>query len=165
MAKAIKQIKREIPNREEEQSQAVADIVTALADNREAIMETIGIVKQLHEIGVLKALNGLLENRIDVGEIAIQQINQPAMHNTIKNGMSAFKFLGKLEPDQLQIMLDGVSKGLEKSAGNIDKNENVSLWKLGNSFRHSEVRASLATMVGFLEGMGEVFQDNKRELH
>lgn len=165
LAKAIKQINRTIPNPKEEQSQAIEDVVTALANNYEAILATIGIVKQLHDIGVLNALNALLEKRTDVGEIAIQQLNQPAMYNTIKNGMSAFKFLGQINPSQLQTVLDGVSHGLEKSAESIEKNENTSLWKLGNSIRHSEVRASLAMMLGFLEGMGEVFQDDKRELH
>jgi uncharacterized protein YjgD (DUF1641 family) len=165
LAKAIKQINREIPSPEAEQSQAIADIVKALADNREAIMSTIGIIKNLQDMGVLNALNGLIQTRAAVGEIAIQQLNQPAMHNTIKNGMNAFKFLGKLNPDQLQTMLDGVSHGLEKSAESIQKNEKTSLWQLGNSMRHSEVRTSLATMMGFLEGMGEVFQEDKRELH
>ncbi|MGG0284244.1 DUF1641 domain-containing protein [Peribacillus butanolivorans] len=157
MAKAIKQIKREFPSKEELQSQTVTEILTSLADNSEAIITLIKIVNQLHEIGVLKALNGLLENRIDVGEIAIQQINQPSMHNTIKNGMNAFKFIGSIPPDQLQTFMEGVSGGLEKSSSSINENEKSSLWKLGNSIRTPEVRQSLSTMIHFLEGMGEVF--------
>lgn len=165
MAEAIKQIKREIPTPEQEQSQAIADIIAALANNREAIMSTIGIIKHLQEMGVLSALNGLLEKRVDVGAIAIQQINQPSMHNTIKNGMNALKFLGQLNPDQLQIILNGVSRGLEKFGEKIDENEKVSLWRLGNSILNEEVRTSLFTMLGLLEGMGEAFQEGKREVH
>jgi uncharacterized protein YjgD (DUF1641 family) len=165
LAKAIRQIKKDIPDPKEEQSQAIADIVTALSENREAIMASIGILRHLHDMGVLNALNGLLEKRVDVGEIAIKQFNQPAMHNTIKNGMNAFKFLGTINPEQLQTMLDGVSRGLEKSTENMNKNEKTSLWKLGNSMRQSEVRTSLGTMMGFLVGMGEVFQEGKREVH
>ncbi|PJN92193.1 DUF1641 domain-containing protein, partial [Bacillus sp. mrc49] len=111
MAKAIKQIRKEAPNPEAEQSKAVTDIVAALAENRDAIMATIGIVGQLHEMGVLNTVNGLLEKRVDVGVIAVQQLNQPNMHNTIKNGMNAFNFLGQLNPDQLQTVLNGVSHG------------------------------------------------------
>ncbi|MFP3917605.1 DUF1641 domain-containing protein [Lysinibacillus telephonicus] len=165
MAEAIKQIRKEIPTPEQEQSQAIADIIAALASNREAIISTIGIIKHLQDMGVLDALNGLLEKRVDVGAIAIQQINQPGMHNMIKNGMNTIKFLGQLNPDELQIMLDGVSRGLEKLGERIDKNEKVSLWQLGNSVRNEEVRTSLFTMLGLLEGMGEVFQRDKRELH
>lgn len=165
MAKAIKQIKKEIPTPEQEQSQAITDIIAALANNREAIMSTIGIIKHFHDMGILDALNGLLEKRTDVGVIAIQQINQPSMHNTIKNGMNTFKFLGQLNPDQLQIILNGVSRGFEKFGEKIDKNEKASLWKLGTSIQNEEVRKSLFTMLGFLEGMGEVFQGDKREMH
>lgn len=165
MAEAIKQIRKEIPTPEQEQSQAITEIIAALASNREAIISTIGIIKHLQDMGVLDALNGLLEKRADVGAIAIQQINQPGMHNMIKNGMNAIKFLGQLNPDELQIMLDGVSRGLEKLGERIDKNEKVSLWQLGNSVRNEEVRTSLFTMLGLLEGMGEVFQRDKRDLH
>lgn len=165
LAKAIKQIRKEAPNPEAEQSKAVTDIVAALAENRDAIMATIGIVGQLHEMGVLNTVNGLLEKRVDVGVIAVQQLNQPNMHNTIKNGMNAFNFLGQLNPDQLQTVLNGVSHGLEKLAENIEKDEKVSLWQLGNSIRNPEIRTTLTTMLGFLEGMGEAFQGEKRELH
>ncbi len=165
MAKAIKQIKKEIPTPEQEQSQAINDIIAAVANNREAILSTIGIIKHLQDIGVLDTLNGLLEKRVDVGVIAIQQINQPSMHNTIKNGMNTFKFLGQLNPEQLQIILNGVSRGLGKFGEKIDKNEKASLWRLGNSIRNEEVRTSLNTMLGFLEGMGEVFQGDERKLH
>ncbi|AOH53300.1 DUF1641 domain-containing protein [Peribacillus muralis] len=165
MAKAIKQIRKETADPQEEQSKAITDIVAALAENRDAIMETIGIVRQLHDMGVLNTVNGLLEKRVDVGVIAVQQLNQPSMHNTIKNGMNAFNFLGQLNPDQLQTVLNGVSHGMDKLAENIDKHEKVSLWQLGNSIRNPEVRTSLTTMLGFLEGMGEAFQGDKRELH
>ncbi|MGX9134315.1 DUF1641 domain-containing protein [Rummeliibacillus sp. JY-2-4R] len=165
MAEAIKQIKKEIPTPEQEQSQAITEIIAALANNREAIISTIGIIKHLQDMGVLNVLNGLLEKRVDVGAIAIQQINQPSMHNTIKNGMNAIKFIGQLNPEQLQIILNGVSRGLEKSEEKMNKNEKVSLWKLGNSMRNEEVRTSLSTMLGLLEGMGEVFQKDKQKLH
>lgn len=165
LAKAIKQIKKEIPTPEQEQAQAITDIVAALANNREAIMSTISILKQLQDIGVFNALNGLLEKRVDVGVIAIKQINQPSMHNTIKSGINVMNFLGQLNPDQLQIMLNGVSRGLEKFGENVEKNERVSLWKLGNSVRNENVRTALGTMLGLLEGMGEVFQRDKKELH
>ena len=164
MAKAIKQIRKEIPNPEQEQAKAITDIVEALANNREAIMSTIGIVKHLHEMGILDALNGLFEKSADVGVIAIQQMNQPNMHNTIKNGMSAMKFLGQLNPEQLQIILSG-SRGFEKFGEKVEANEKVSLWRLGSSIRNEEVQTALVTMLGFLEGMGEVFQGDKEELH
>ncbi|MFC3885149.1 DUF1641 domain-containing protein [Bacillus songklensis] len=165
MAKAIRQINKKAPNKEEEQAQAITDIVKALADNREAIMVTLDILKNLHEMGALNAVDGLLKARSDVAYIAIQQLNQPSMHNTIKNAMGAFKFLGSVNPDQLQTIFQGLSHGLERSAENIKKGEDASLWQLGKSIRNPDVRASLSTMVEFLQGMGEVFHHEQREVH
>ncbi|MBP0725744.1 DUF1641 domain-containing protein [Bacillus sp. RG28] len=165
MAKPIKQIRRVIPTPEQEREQAITDILTALANNREAVLGTLGIIKQLQDIGVLAALNALLEKRVDVGVIAINQINQPNMHNMIKNGMNAINFLGKVSPDQLQIMLDGVSRGLVRFGEKIDKREKASIWKLGSSIGNDDVKTALVTMLGFLEGMGEVFKEDKQELH
>ena len=61
------------------------------------------ILKNLHDIGVLQAIQGLVEQRVDVATIALKQINQPAMHHTIKNAFNAFKFLGSVKPEQLQL--------------------------------------------------------------
>lgn len=83
----------------------MAGIVRELADNSEAILTMISIVKNLHEMGALDTLSALIEKRNDVGVIAIQQINKPEMHKTIKNGINAFNFLGTIHPDQLKTML------------------------------------------------------------
>lgn len=165
MAKAIRQINKHIPNKQEEQAQAIADIVAALADNREAIMTTLGILKELQEMGALDAIHGLLQKRTDVATIAIHQINQPSMHNTIKNGMNALGFLGSINPDQLQAILQGLSHGLKRATESAQKGEEQSLWKLGKSMGNSEVKASLATMMGFMQGMGEAFRQENGKLH
>ena len=83
----------------EEQAQAISDIVKALSDNRDAIVLSLDILKNLHEMGLLYAVHGLLEQRTEVGAIAIQQVNQPGMQHGIKNAMNVVKFLGSLDPD------------------------------------------------------------------
>ena len=82
MAKAIRQINKSIPTEEELQLQAISDIMKAIGENRDAIVTSLDILKNLQDIGVLQAVQGLLEQRVDVATIALKQINQPAMHNT-----------------------------------------------------------------------------------
>lgn len=163
MARAIRQINKEVPNVQEEQDQAMADIMRELAENREAIMKTLGILKGLHEMKVLEAVHALLEQRTEVGAIAIQQINQPGMHNIIKNGMGAVGFLGTLQPGQLNTILDGVGHGLKRLSKTGEKGEKQSIWKMRRRLRSPEIRAAMTTMVDFMEGMGEVFLQNKEE--
>ena len=165
MAKAIRQINKSIPTEEELQLQAISDIMKAIGENRDAIVTSLDILKNLHDLGVLQAVQGLLEQRVDVATIALKQINQPAMHNTIKNAFNAIKFLGTVKPEQLQLILQGLGQGLERTSENNQQQEHQSLWKMSKSLRDPDVKASLSTALEFLQGMGEVFNNEGKTLH
>ena len=165
MAKAIRQINKSIPTEEELQLQAISDIMKAIGENRDAILTSLDIFKNLHDLGVLQAVQGLLEQRVDVATIALKQINQPAMHNSIKNAFNAIKFIGSVKPEQLQLILQGLSHGLERSSENNQQHEQQSLWQMSKSLRDPDVKASLSTAMIFLQGMGEVFNNNGKTLH
>jgi uncharacterized protein YjgD (DUF1641 family) len=161
IVKAIRQIRKEVPNQQEEQQQAMADILKELADNREAIMGASGILKGLQEMKILESVGALLDQRNEVGAIAIQQINQPTMHNVIKSGIAAFKFLGSLQPSQLETIMEGVGIGLKRLSQTGQKGDKQSIWKMRRRLRSPEIRAAMTTMVDFMEGMGEVFLKNR----
>lgn len=166
MAKAIRQINKQVPNKQEEQMQIVSQIVEAVADNGEAILSMISIIKHINEMGVLDALNALLEKRTEVGAIAIQQMNQPTMYHVIKNGINGFKFLGSLDPDRMQLIMNAVNRGLERFTIAAEKGEEKSIWSIGKSMTNPEIKTSLGTMIEFLYGMGEVFsEDQHGQLH
>lgn len=165
MAKAITDIKKEVPNETEENVKAVTDIIKELAENREAIIETIQILKQLHETNILEAVHAALKQREDIGTIAIHQVNQPKMHNVINNGMNLFAFLGSLQPAQLTTILDGFGHGLERLSRTGEKGEKQSIWKLQRRLSSPEIRATMTTMVDFMDGIGEVFLNKRRESH
>ena len=147
MAKAIRQINKSVPTEEELQLQAISDIMKAIGENRDAIVTSLDILKNLQDLGVLQAVQGLLEQRVDVATIALKQINQPAMHNTIKNAFNAIKFLGTVKPEQLQLILQGLSQGLERTSENNQQHEHQSLWKMSKSLRDPDVKASLSTAI------------------
>ncbi|MED4404466.1 DUF1641 domain-containing protein [Heyndrickxia coagulans] len=157
MAKAIRQIKQVNPAPEEWQAASMSAVVKAAAENGESLIKLLEIIKQLDGMGVLNAMEGLLQNRVDVAEIALGQLNQPAMYHAIKNGMNVFKFLGSIDPEQLQTILAGITSGFEKAA---QSGGQESLWKLGKSMRSPEVKRSLAMMAGVLAGMGEAMEQN-----
>lgn len=165
MAKPITQIKKEIPDPIEEEKQAMAKIFQEAALNHEAIIEAIRLIKGLHETKVLEAANAMLEQRTEVGAIAIQQINQPTMQNVIKNGINAFKFLGSLQPGQLDTVLEGLSLGFSQlSRSDNQGEEKFSFWRLRKKLWSPPLRAAITKAVEFMDGMGEVFLRNKREM-
>jgi uncharacterized protein YjgD (DUF1641 family) len=162
MAKPIRQINPSVPDPAEEQAQAISDVVNAISENREAIVLSLNILKSLHEMGLLNAVNGLLEQRTEVGAIAIQQLNQSGMQNTIKNIMNVFQFIGSLDPEQMGAIFKGLNRGFEYATERLEQGRNPSLWRIGTRMRKPDVLASLATMVEMLQGLGEAFlQDDK----
>jgi uncharacterized protein YjgD (DUF1641 family) len=165
MAKAITEIRKEIPDPIEEQSQAVKEIIQELALNRDAIIEAIHLIKGLNEMKILEAANALLDQRTEVGAIAIQQFNQPTMQNVVKNGINTFKFFGSLKPGQLDIVLEGLSRGFKQLSGSEEQGESrkLSYWRLRKKLWSPPLRAAITRIVDFMDGMGEVFLGNKRE--
>ncbi|WP_409305820.1 DUF1641 domain-containing protein [Peribacillus sp. SCS-155] len=165
MAKAITHINKRVPNKQEEQQQALTEILATLADNKEALTKTLDILTHFHGLGALDAIQALLEKLNEVGVIALQQINQPSMHNTIKIAFNTVKFIGTMNPGQLQTMLDGVGIGLERASESIKNGESHGVMKLAGMMRNPEVRASMTTMIEFLRGMGEAFTQDKKPQH
>lgn len=160
MAKPIRQIRRTESTPEERQAEALADLIKAISENRSAILDTLEILGHLHEMGALTAVKSLLAQRHEVGVIAIQQLNQPKMHNTVKNLITAAQSLGNIRPDQLQKMLQGVANGLEASKNATVDGHAPTLWELARTVRDPTFRSSMATMLGLVKGMGEALHDD-----
>ena len=161
MAKPITHIEKKIPNAAEEQAEAIAEILSLIAKNREAITTSLEILQELQSAGVLDMVKGLLRTRDKVGVLAVQQLNQPGMHKTIKNGINMIQLLGEIDPDKMNTLMKATNKGLDHIAEN---NEKQSMWGLMRSMRDPDVLSSLSTMTGFLRGMGKEL-NNQKPLH
>ena len=59
------------------------------------------------------------------------------------------------------MILQGLSQGLERTSENSQQHEQQSLWKMSKSLRDPDIKASLSTAMDFLQGMGEVLNNNK----
>lgn len=154
MAKAIKQIELIQPSAQEEHAKDIADLLTQLGQNREAISSAIDIIGQLQRSGILDIVQGFLHSKEKVAAIAIDQVNQPNMHNIIRNGFNTVDFLGSLDPQQMNIMMNAVTKGLDESAEVMKSNEKTSVLGLMKAMRDPDINLAIHSMLGFLKGMG-----------
>lgn len=163
MAKAIRLISRQVQNETEERAQAAEEILNSLTDNKDAVLSMIELAKELHEMKVFETAGALLKQRNEVGVIAMQQVNQPAVHNVIKSGFGLFQFLGGLQPAQLETLLNGVTLGLKRMSQTGEQGKKQSLWKMRIRLRSPAIRAAMTTMVDFMEGMGEAFLKSREK--
>lgn len=155
MAKAITQINIQEKTAEEKQQQIQKDLLKQITDNHESIQTTLEIVEELQQAGMLDMAKGLLRMREKIGSISIDKINQPSMHHLIKNGFHAIEFIGRIEPEELEKMMNGVMHGMERMAKEIEKDEETSMWKMFKTMRDPHVMTALSYLTAFLNGMGE----------
>lgn len=154
MAKKIEQIEKEVPNKVEENREAINQILEQVADNQRSLSVFLEIIEELHQAGVLDMIKGLLKTRDKVGALAIQQINQPGAHRMIKNGMGAVQALSQIDPDHLARMTNGVTSGLRKANDEDREKAPLSVWGMLKMMRDPDVNASMRTMLRFMQGMG-----------
>jgi uncharacterized protein YjgD (DUF1641 family) len=163
VAKPIQQIEKKRLNEAEEEAEALKELMGMIADSKESIKTFLEILEELQSSGLLDMAKGLLKTRQKVGVLAMEQMNQPAMHRIIKNGINTVQFLGQLDPDQMKTIMNGVSKGLEKTSENSSQKDQVGIWSLIRTMRDPDIRASMTMMTSFLEGMGK--EINQKPIH
>jgi uncharacterized protein YjgD (DUF1641 family) len=158
MAKAISHIEIKSKSKDEEQAESLTELLSFIADNKESITTTLEIIKELHSAGLLDIIKGFLKTRDKIGVIAMDQINQPSMHRTIKNGIQAVQLLGELDPDNLSMLLNAANSGLENTT---ESNEKLSKWGMLKSINDPNVSSSFSMMIKFLKGMGKELNKHK----
>jgi uncharacterized protein YjgD (DUF1641 family) len=161
MAKAIRQIEKNQKSEVEQQAESLQELLTMISKNSEAIKSTLEILQELQKAGILDMVNGLLKTKDKVGIIAMDQLNQPSMHRTIKNAINALQFIGELDPDKMKRMMHGISTGLDHLNDEAQQNK-IGILK---AMRDPNVKASISTAFSFLQGMGEGLENNKHGLH
>lgn len=153
MAKALRHIERRVPDKAEAQAQALMQVMAAAAEQKDALLQVIGIVGELKKAGLLDLVEGMLKNRHEIGVIGINQMNKSGAQNVIKNAMSLVQFMGQLEPGRLNRVLGAVSNGLENAEAQPARTGGV--WGMVRTIREPDMDTSLGWMMNFLRGMGE----------
>ena len=165
MAKAIRSIEKKPTDTLEQQAEAVQEVLQAVTESKEALVVFLDILKEAHKAGVLDIIQGVLKAREDIGFIAVEQLNQPTMHHTIKNLVGIAEFLGKMEPDQLNLILNGVANGMEKMTDAKEEGKSLGVWGLTKNLRDPDVTSTLSTAMEFMKGMGEVLRKDSSSYH
>lgn len=158
MAKATTQIVKETSRAEADQAKAQQEIMQALTEQKEAVLQLLQLVRDLKESGMLEMAHAFMSNRHQIGVIGINQLNKSGAQNLIKNGMGAVQFLGQLEPERLEFMLGALASGVEHAAQKRNRRERIGLWRMLGAFKETEIRQSLGFMLNLLRGMGRFIQ-------
>jgi uncharacterized protein YjgD (DUF1641 family) len=153
LAKPISRIKYKQLTEEEKKSESLNGLTDHLTENEEALQQTLAILAELHNSGILESAESLLKAKAKVTEIALEQVSRKEVTNMINNAMEAAGALSEIDPDQTKQLLSSVSKGLEEAKEN--KDQKVSLFTLMKALNDPDINRAVGFGLNFLKGLGK----------
>lgn len=163
MARAINRIERHEPTEAEIQAESLTQIIKALSDNKEAILKTLDIIKELDNAGMLDIAGALLKNRTEVGVHGVNLINSLNIPPLIRNAFTLSQMVGKIDPQEMDRLLNALGNGLSHLGemepahhkhGDQRDHEPPGILHLLKTMRDPDVRTTMAFGLQFLKSMG-----------
>jgi uncharacterized protein YjgD (DUF1641 family) len=159
MAKPITKIEQPTLTEKEMQQRSLEKVIKDVADNAEGIQQTIQLLQELHNSGVLEAVKALIEAKEKITKIAVGQLLNPPVTRAINNVMAAAEALTELDPEMTKKLTGSVVKGLKKAEEDIENNTQVGILDLLKALRDPDINRAMGFSLRFLKGMGEGLKD------
>ncbi len=172
MARAINRIERHEPTEAEIQAESLSQVIDAIASNKEAILKTIGIVKELNNAGMLDIASAALENRTEVGLHGVQLINALNVPPLLHNVLTMVKMLGGIDPNEMSRLINALGSSLghlsemdptNRQHGDHIEKEPPGMLALLKMMRDPDVRTTMTFGLQFLKTMGGELNKPKPE--
>ena len=155
MAKPIKLIKRVEFTEEQKKSQSLESLISEVAQNKDSLLDTLQLVQELHNSGILAAVGSLVKAKEEVAKIAVGQMTREPVSNIINNAMAAGGALTALEPEMTKKLMGSVAKGLEKAEQGLQANSKVGILDLLKVLNDSDINRAIGFGLNLLKGIGE----------
>jgi uncharacterized protein YjgD (DUF1641 family) len=162
MAKAITQIQRKTLSEEEKRKKDLMEVEDALIDNKEAILESLKVMRNMHDRGILSLLSGLFGQGDKVLDILVRAADKPETSNTLKNMLLMAGTLGMINVKQLEPFLLKIDAGVARMAEAGDIPEKTSYFDLAKSLKDPEINRAITLLLAFLKGMGQETKELER---
>lgn len=153
MAKPISLVKRREYTEAERKSQKIDRLTDNVTENDEALDQTLRILFELHDSGILDSLEALLKAKGKVTEIVLGQVTRKEVTTMINNVMGAAGALTAIDPEQTEKLLSGVTEGL--NAASLEKDKKVSAFGLLKALRDPDVNRAVSFGLSFMKGLGK----------
>ncbi|WP_400163674.1 DUF1641 domain-containing protein [Brevibacillus sp. TJ4] len=155
MAKPIVNIVKPVLTEEEQNQKKIEQIKTEAAVNADGILDTIKLLQELHDSGILEAAKALLEAKEKVAKIAVGQLTRPPVTNAINNAMAVAEAASDLSPEMTKKLMASLSNGLQKAEEGLQRNEKIGLLDLMKVLNDPDINRALGFGINLLKGMGE----------
>ncbi|RNB84576.1 DUF1641 domain-containing protein [Brevibacillus fluminis] len=161
MAKPITTIRKAEPTPEEWQKARLEEVLQEVSENAEGLLETVKLLQELHEAGILPAIHSLVKAKEDIAKIALGQLLRPPVTNAINSAMGVMEALTEIDPDTSKKMVHSLANGVKKAQEGLEANQTVSLFDLMKVLKDPDINRAIGFGLNFLKGMGEGLKEEK----
>lgn len=155
MAKPIKIVQKTELTEEQKKMQSLENLLSGVADNKDALLETLNLLQELHDSGIMDALGSLLKTKEKAAKIAVGQLSREPVTNMINNTMAAGGILTELDPETTGKLAKGLTNGLQKAQQGLDEDSKVGLFDLMKALKDPDINRAIGFGFNLLKGMGE----------
>lgn len=154
MAEPITSIKRmEIPEEVIKQQQ-LDEVLTAVSENKDAILQGINLLASLQDKGFLQLITALIIHKEEAVENIMNELNKEQYTEILGNlGKLAF-LIGDLPMDDIQYFTGKINHGLNE-ARTFERTEPTKPMDLLKALKDPEINKSITMLLQFLRGMGK----------
>lgn len=153
MAKPISIVRKREYTQEELKQQRLEGLSDDLVQHEEVVKKTLSIMSELHESGMLEAVESMIKAKGTISEILVGQATRKEVTTLINNGMAAAGVLTEMDPEQTKKLMLGVANGLKEAEENKDKK--VGVFDLAKALKDPDINRAIGFGLNFLRGLGK----------
>lgn len=155
MAKPIQIIKKAEFTEEQKKEQSLESLLSEVAQNKDSLLDTLYLLKELHSSGILETINSLVKAKEEVVKVAVGQMTREPVTNIMNNAMAAGGALATLDPELTKKLMGSVAKGLEKAEQGLQTNLKVGILDLMKALKDEDLNRAIGFGLNLLKGIGE----------
>jgi uncharacterized protein YjgD (DUF1641 family) len=159
MAMPIRTIKRIELTEEQKKEQTLDSLLTEVVQTKDSLVETLDLLQELHNSGILDAINSLVKTKEEVAKIAVGQMTREPVTNMINNAMAAGGVLTQMDPEMTKKLMGSVAKGLERAEQGLQSNSTTGMLDIMKALKDPDMNRAITFGMNLLKGIGEELKD------
>lgn len=140
---------------------------TATHDSAEALTESLALLRELHEHGVLELVIKLVRGGEGLAEGALKTLGSDQVLLGMRTVIELARVLGNLHPADIRQFAQGISSAAEQGALAAAHGTKVSPLEVPKMLMDRDVQLALGALFGVLKGLGAGLREanEERETH
>lgn len=159
MADKITEIKRMDKPKEKIREENLREVMDELADNKDAILETIRFFKLLHEQGNLSMMNAMISYQETIMENVSYEANRGDNAVILKNLTRLLDLLGQLNLEGVDQLTNKLGRKRAVEDEEFPEVENIGFIKMMKTLKDPDVNRGLSILLLALKGVGSKSKD------